>query len=47
MHTNLQASNFLEAMNYNINPNENDIRKGKFSMPEVMSLLNSFQIEIE
>lgn len=47
MHTKLYAATFTQAINYNINPNENDIRKGKFSMPDVIELLRNFQIEIE
>ena len=47
MHTKLYASTFTSAINYHINPNENDIRKGKFSIPEVMNLLDCFQIQIE
>ena len=47
MHTKLYAANFTDAINYSINPKENDIRKGKFSMPDVISLLHYFEIEIE
>jgi fluoroquinolone resistance protein len=47
MHTNLYAANFTEATNYNIHPNENDIRKGKFSMPDVINLFRGFDIEID
>lgn len=44
--TNLSASDFREAMNYDINPEFNKIKKAKFSMPEVMTLLQCFDIEI-
>lgn len=44
---NLYAANLKDAINYHINPNENDIRKGKFSIPEVLNLLHSFQIEMD
>ncbi|WP_419421259.1 pentapeptide repeat-containing protein (plasmid) [Legionella sp. D16C41] len=47
MHTNLNSVSFLEAINYTINPTDNDIRKAKFSVPEVLNLLHSFQIEIK
>lgn len=47
VNTKLYAANFKEAINYQINPNENDIRKGKFSIPEVLNLLGSFQIEMD
>ncbi|WP_423202849.1 pentapeptide repeat-containing protein [Legionella busanensis] len=47
MHTKLHAASFIEAINYSINPIDNDIRKGKFSVPEVLNLLHAFQIEIE
>lgn len=47
MHTKLYAANFTDAINYNINPKENDIRKGKYSMPDAINLLHYFEIEIE
>ncbi|WP_131783766.1 pentapeptide repeat-containing protein [Legionella gresilensis] len=47
IHTNLNSTSFIDAINYSINPTENDIRKAKFSIPEVLSLLRGFQIEIE
>ena len=47
MHTKLVSANFVEAINYYINPNENDIRKGKFSMPDVINLLQGFELEIQ
>jgi fluoroquinolone resistance protein len=47
MHTDLRAASFLEAINYNINPNDNNICKAKFSTPEVLNLLHAFQIEID
>ncbi|STX81368.1 Uncharacterized protein conserved in bacteria [Legionella busanensis] len=47
LHTNLNSTSFIDATNYSINPTENDIRKAKFSIPEVLYLLRSFQIEIE
>ena len=29
-----------------IDPTQNDIRRGKFSLPDAMMLLNSFEIEL-
>jgi len=47
MHTKLCSANFTDAVNYHIDPNENDIRKAKFSMPDVINLLHIFEIEIQ
>jgi uncharacterized protein YjbI with pentapeptide repeats len=47
MRTKLYSADFTDAINYNINPIENDIRKGKFSMPDAMNLLNHFEIDIQ
>ncbi len=47
MRTKLYSSDFTGAINYNIDPNENNIRKGKFSMPEVVNLLHNFGIKIQ
>lgn len=44
--TNLSFSDFREASNYDINPEFNKIKKAKFSMPEAMTLLQCFDIEI-
>lgn len=46
MHTKLNSADFTDAINYSIHPIENDIRKGKFSLPDALALLNSFEIEI-
>lgn len=46
MHTNLFASDFTEAINYIINPLENNIKKAKFSLPDAMNLLIAFEIDI-
>ena len=43
---NLSKANFLEAKNYAINPQVNKIQKGKFSIPEALSLLRGFEIEL-
>lgn len=47
MRTKLHSADFTDATNYNIDPNENDIRKAKFTMPDVINLLHSFDIEIQ
>ncbi len=47
MRTKLQACDFTEAINYAIDPNENNIRKAKFSIPEVVNLLHNFGIKIQ
>jgi fluoroquinolone resistance protein len=44
--SNLSAANFKEAINYSINPMNNQITKAKFSKPEVVKLLNNFDIII-
>ncbi|GAH27414.1 unnamed protein product, partial [marine sediment metagenome] len=47
IHTNLTKADFTESINYNIDPNQNEIKNAKFSFPEVVSLLNHFDIEID
>jgi len=47
MNCKLNSADFTDAINYAINPIENDIHKAKFSMPDVINLLNYFEIEIE
>jgi fluoroquinolone resistance protein len=44
--TNLTNANFVEAQNYWIDPRDNIVKRGKFSLPEAMSLLKSFDIVI-
>jgi uncharacterized protein YjbI with pentapeptide repeats len=44
--TNLSFANFCNSKNYLINPNENFFHKTKFSLPEAVSLLGAFDIEI-
>jgi fluoroquinolone resistance protein len=44
--TNLTKANFIEALNYRINPTFNKIKKAKFSLPEAISLLKSLDIEL-
>lgn len=46
LHTNLNAADFTNAINYTIDPNENKIKHACFSFPEVIALLNHFDIKI-
>jgi len=46
-HTNLEKANFTSAFNYSINPENNRLRKARFSIPEVTGLLDIYGIEIE
>jgi len=46
MNSKLHSADFTDAINYNIDPNHNDIRKAKFTMPDVVNLLHRFDIEI-
>lgn len=45
--TNLSFTSFRNARNYNIDPNHNFLKRTKFSTPEVISLLNIYDIDIE
>lgn len=45
--TDLSFCDFTEAINYNINPNFNKIKKAKFSLPEILTLLQCFDILIK
>jgi fluoroquinolone resistance protein len=45
--TELEGANLVGAKNYVIDPQSNNIRKAKFSYPEVMSLFELMDIEIE
>jgi uncharacterized protein YjbI with pentapeptide repeats len=42
--TNLRYANFSKAVNYTIDPRANRLKKTIFSMPEAMSLLDTFDI---
>ena len=44
--TDLKKANFLDAYNYSINPLTNKIKQAKFSMPDAINLLESFEVEI-
>lgn len=45
--TNLSKANFETAINYSINPFENNVKKAIFSMPDAISLLGSLDIIIK
>jgi len=47
LHTKLVSVDFTECINYGVDPNQNDIRKSIFSTPDVLNLLNSFDITIQ
>ena len=47
LHTNLSQANFVGARNYAINIKVNKVEKARFSFPEVISLLNIFDVIIE
>lgn len=44
--SNLTKCNFVGAKNYLIDPKNNSIKKAKFSLPEALTLLQSFDITI-
>ncbi|MCI0382481.1 MAG: pentapeptide repeat-containing protein [Chlamydiae bacterium] len=46
-HCNLNNANFIGAINYSINPLTNLLKGTKFSKPEVLALLDHFDIIIE
>lgn len=43
----LSFSDFTEAINYRINPENCKIKKAKFSLPQVLTLLDQWDIVIE
>jgi uncharacterized protein YjbI with pentapeptide repeats len=45
--TNLTGADFRSAYNYEIDPRNNQIKEAKFSFPEIVGLLKSFDIRIE
>jgi fluoroquinolone resistance protein len=45
--TNLFKANLKNCINYNINPLNNNIKKAKFSLPEALTLLDAFEIQIQ
>lgn len=46
-HTNLEKVNFVGATDYYINLIDNKLKRAKFSYPEVLSLLDKFEIKVE
>jgi len=47
MHTKLNETDFRGSVNYVISPVENSLSRAKFSTPDVINLLQAFNIEIE
>lgn len=45
--TNLEQADFRNATNYSINPEQNQLKGAKFSLPEVVGLLDSYKIKID
>ena len=45
--TNLSYADLSESLNYNIDPNNNKLKKTIFSLPDAISLLSSFDIVIK
>ena len=43
----LDNSDFSQSINYHINPTSNKLNGAKFSYPEVINLLDSFNIKIQ
>jgi len=43
----LTKANFKHAQNYAIDPHHNQVKKAQFSFPEVIGLLNSFEVVID
>ena len=42
----LSNANFSKAINYDIDPRTNKIKKAKFSLPEALGLLRGFEVDI-
>jgi uncharacterized protein YjbI with pentapeptide repeats len=45
--TDLSYADFTQAKNYDINPNYNKIKRAIFSIPEVLTLLQGFDVVIK
>lgn len=45
-HADLSKADFRDAKNYSIDPQLNFLKKARFSVPDALSLLNFFDIEI-
>ncbi len=44
---NLENASFIGAINYSIDPRSNKLKKARFEAPEVLSLLDVFDIRVE
>ncbi|MFC0268048.1 pentapeptide repeat-containing protein [Kushneria aurantia] len=44
--TSLRGANFVDAINYNIDIFENDLKGAKFALPQAIALLNALDIEL-
>ncbi|MFT4537450.1 MAG: fluoroquinolone resistance protein [Saprospiraceae bacterium] len=45
--TNLEKADFRNAVNYSIDPENNKLKGAKFSLPDVISLLAKYNLDIE
>lgn len=45
-HADLSHADFRDAKNYSIDPQSNTLKKARFSIPEVLSLLKFYDIQI-
>lgn len=45
--TNLEKADLTKSTNYSINPEINKIKGAKFSLPELVGLLDKYEIEIK
>jgi len=45
--TNLENADFRKSTNYSFDPEQNRIKNAKFSLPEVIGLLDKYQIVVE
>ncbi|MBT3581770.1 pentapeptide repeat-containing protein, partial [bacterium] len=46
LNTNLTGADFSAAINYNINPHQNKLKKAKFSLPDAINLLENLEITL-
>ena len=45
--TNMEKADFRDSRNYNIDPEINNVKHAKFSMPDVIGLLNKYNLKID
>jgi uncharacterized protein YjbI with pentapeptide repeats len=45
-HTNIEKADFRTSVNYSIDPEQNRLKKARFSLPDVAGLLDKYDIEI-